>query len=209
MFRAVIIGLFSVFGLLSHSAYAARAPIILVFGDSLSAGYGLPMAYAWPSLLADRLRKEQRPEQVVNASVTGETSYGGRARLQALLQQHKPRVVVLELGANDGLRGMPVPTMKSNLQDMINQVRKTGAQVVLVGMRLPPNFGPTYTAAFERAYHDIAREHKLPFVPFLLDGFAERSEMFQGDGVHPVADAQPRILDTVWKRLWPVLRHPL
>ncbi|KAB2970310.1 MAG: arylesterase [Zoogloea sp.] len=189
--------------LASASAWAGT---VLVWGDSLSAGYGLRPEQAWPSLLAKRLEASKPPHKVVNASISGETTAGGLSRLPAALQAHKPSVVVIELGANDGLRGLPPRAMAANLQAMIDAIGKSGARVLLVGMRMPPNYGPTYTAAFEAAYRDLARTNKLRLVPFMMEGFADQRGMFQQDGIHPVADAQPLILDTIWRELAPLLR---
>lgn len=180
------------------TARAAQPPIILAFGDSLSAGYGLASGQAWPALLDEKLKREGRPERVVNASVSGETTAGGRARLAEALGRVKPALVIIELGANDGLRGLPVPAMKDNLHAMVTACKAAGARVVLVGMRLPPNFGPSYVQAFRQAFSDVAKKEKTGFAPFLLEGFADRPEMFQPDGLHPVAAAQPLILETVW-----------
>ncbi len=185
---------------------SAWAGTVLVWGDSLSAGYGLRPQQSWPALLAERITAARLPHQVVNASISGETTAGGLARLPAALETHKPSVVVIELGANDGLRGLPVKAMATNLQAMVDASRKAGAQVLLVGMRMPPNYGPEYTSRFEAAYRDIARANRLRLVPFMMEGFADQPGYFQADGLHPVAAAQPLILDTIWRELKPLLR---
>ncbi|MDD3353348.1 arylesterase [Zoogloea sp.] len=187
-------------------AAPAWAGSILVWGDSLSAGYGLQAGEAWPSLLQERLRKEKLPHRVVNASISGETTAGGRSRLPGALQTHQPTVVVIELGANDGLRGLPVKTLQANLQAMVDAARGHGAKVLLVGMRMPPNYGPAYTQAFEASFRDIAHANRLRLVPFMMEGFAEQRRLFQQDGIHPTAEAQPLILDTIWRELKPLLR---
>ena len=185
---------------------SAWAGTVLVWGDSLSAGYGLRPQQSWPALLAERITAARLPHQVVNASISGETTAGGLARLPAALETHKPSVVVIELGANDGLRGLPVKAMATNLQAMVDASRRAGAQVLLVGMRMPPNYGPEYTTRFEAAYRDIARANRLRLVPFMMEGFADQPGYFQADGIHPVAAAQPLILDTIWRELKPLLR---
>lgn len=186
---------------------AAHAGNLLVFGDSLSAGYGIAREQAWPSLLQQRLDAEGYRYTVVNASVSGETTAGGRSRLPALLAQHKPTLVVLELGANDGLRGLPIKAMEENLAAMIKASRTSGAQVLLVGMEMPPNLGPLYTRQFSAAYRDQAKANGLRLVPFLFAGFAEQRDAFQADGLHPTAAQQPRMLDTIWKELKPLLKR--
>lgn len=185
----------------------AWANTVLVWGDSLSAGYGLQIQQAWPSLLEKRIADTKLPHKVVNASISGETTSGGRSRLPAALQAHKPAVVVIELGANDGLRGLPPKLMAANLQAMIDASRQAGAKVLLVGMRMPPNYGPDYTSSFENAFKDLARSNKVRLVPFMMEGFADKRQLFQQDGIHPVADAQPIILDTIWRELAPLLRR--
>ena len=184
----------------------AWAGTVLVWGDSLSAGYGLRPQQSWPALLAERISAARLPHKVVNASISGETTAGGLARLPAALETHKPSVVVIELGANDGLRGLPIKAMATNLQAMVDASRKAGAQVLLVGMRMPPNYGPEYTSRFEAAYRDRARANRLRLVPFMMEGFADQPGYFQADGLHPVAAAQPLILDTIWRELKPLLR---
>ncbi|KAI5914310.1 arylesterase [Thauera sp. 2A1] len=186
-------------------AGAAPAASILVWGDSLSAGYGLKPGEAWPTLLQTRLAREGFRHQVVNASVSGETSAGGRSRLPAALAEHKPAILILELGANDGLRGLKPDLLADNLRAMITAAQQAGARVLLVGMRMPPNYGPAYTRRFADTFADVARTQKVALVPFLMDGFADRPELFQADGIHPTAQAQPLIVDTVWQGLKPLL----
>lgn len=184
-----------------------HAGTILVFGDSLSAGYGLRADEAWPSLLQKRLKTEGFPHMVVNASASGETTAGGKTRLPAALAQHKPSVVVLELGANDGLRGLPLNAMQDNLTEMARMIKKAGAKLVLVGMRLPPNYGPAYTEKFQSSFPKVAKSEGAALVPFLFEGLALSPQLFQADGLHPTAAAQPRLLDNVWPALKPQLRR--
>jgi acyl-CoA thioesterase-1 len=191
--------------MLSANAAALAAGPVLVFGDSLSAGYGLRSAEAWPVLLQARLREQGLPHAVVNASVSGETTAGGRTRLPAALEKHRPAVVILALGANDGLRGLPVGSMRANLGAMIEAARAAGAKVLLAGMEMPPNYGPDYTRKFRDAYAALAREERIAFVPFLLDGFGAERKFFQADAIHPTAAAQPLILDNLWPSLKPLL----
>lgn len=181
------------------AAAGARAepPVILVFGDSLSAGYGLPQGKGWVDLLEQKLAHEKNGARVVNASISGETSLGGRNRLAAALSQHRPQLVVLELGANDALRGQSLPTLQENLAAMVKQSQAAGAKVLLLGMRIPPNYGPDYTKKFHALYADVARQTGAALVPFLFEGFAERRDMFQSDGVHPGIEAQPIMRDNV------------
>ncbi|MBX3685687.1 MAG: arylesterase [Rhodocyclaceae bacterium] len=187
-------------------ASAANATGILVWGDSLSAGYGIKASESWPALLQSRLEKLGLDATVVNASISGETSAGGRSRLPAALARHKPAVVVIALGANDGLRGLPLKMMGDNLTAMIDASREAGAKVVLVGMRLPPNYGPAYTTKFQNTFDEVAAASKVPLVPFLLEGIATEPALFQADGIHPVAEAQFNLLDNVWPALKPLLR---
>lgn len=203
MFRTLLGAALTSLLLVCSSAWAGT---VLVWGDSLSAGYGLRPQQSWPALLAERISAARLPHKVVNASISGETTAGGLARLPAALETHKPSVVVIELGANDGLRGLPIKAMATNLQAMVDASRKAGAQVLLVGMRMPPNYGPEYTSRFEAAYRDIARANRLRLVPFMMEGFADQPGYFQADGLHPVAAAQPLILDTIWRELKPLLR---
>lgn len=190
------------------AAVAAQAPVVLVLGDSLSAEYGLPRDTGWVKLLADRLARDGAKYSVVNASISGETTSGGRTRLPALLKQHRPAVVVIELGANDGLRGLPVNAMRDNLAAMIDASRAAGARVLLVGVRVPPNYGRDYAERFASTFEELARRRKVALAPFLLDGFAERLEYFQADRIHPNEKAQPLMLDNVWPHLKPLLAAP-
>jgi len=186
-------------------AASAASGTVLVYGDSLSAAYGMPERLGWVALLAERLKRERPDYSVANASISGETTAGGLARLAKTLERTHPAVVILELGANDGLRGLPPAAMRKNLAAMIERAKKFGARVLLVGMRLPPNYGPDYTRAFERAYAEAAREERVAFLPFLLEGFAEKQDLFQADRIHPTDAAQPRVLANVWKALLPLL----
>ncbi len=186
-------------------AGTALAGTILVWGDSLSAGYGLEKGQDWPTLLQTRLEDKGFRHVVVNASVSGETSSGGRSRLPAALEQHAPEILILELGANDGLRGLPPQLLADNLKAMIAAATGAGARVLLVGMQMPPNYGPAYTRRFSAVYRELAASEALPLVPFLMEGFADRPEFFLADGIHPTAEAQGLILDTVWAKLQPML----
>jgi acyl-CoA thioesterase-1 len=185
---------------------SAAGKTILVFGDSLSAGYGLAMSRGWVSLLEEKLKQERIDYSVANASVSGDTSAGGRARIDAALERHRPSVVVVELGANDALRGLPLAQMKANLAAIIERSKKAGARALLLGMKMPPNFGPDYTVAFERVFSDLAREKRVTLVPFMLEGFADNLDYFQPDRIHPNERAQPLILDTIWPKLAPLLK---
>lgn len=186
---------------------AGAAATIMVYGDSLSAGYGLPQEQNWVSLLQKRLHDEKFDYKVVNLSISGETTLGGKNRIAAALDTHRPAIVILALGANDGLRGQNLDAMRGNLDAMTEACRKFNAKVLLVGMRLPPNYGAAYAKKFQNVFVDIAQRRKLPLVPFLLEGFADDREMFQADGIHPAAPAQPLMLETVWKRLHPLLKQ--
>ena len=190
---------------MAATAYAAPQKSILVVGDSLSAAYGIAQSRGWVALLAERLKRERPDYSVVNASVSGDTTAGGRARLQSALARHKPAVVVIELGGNDGLRGLPVAHMKDNLSAMVQASRAAGARVLLVGMKMPPNYGPDYASAFESAFAEVAKAQKTAFVPFFLEGFAEDGNLFQDDRIHPTEAAQPLMLERIWKALRPIL----
>jgi acyl-CoA thioesterase I len=184
----------------------AAGKTILVFGDSLSAGYGLAISRGWVALLEEKLKRERIDYSVANASVSGETSAGGRARIDAALERHRPSVVIVELGGNDALRGLPIAQMKSNLASIVERSKKGGARVLLVGMRMPPNFGPDYMAAFEQAFAGVAKSEKVALVPFMLEGFGDDLDYFQPDRIHPNERAQPLILDTIWPKLAPLLK---
>ena len=191
----------SVAGLLmlaaSGSAYSAPKTV-LVLGDSLSAEYGLSRGSGWVALLEQKLKNEKIEAKIVNASISGETTSGGRTRLPALLTQHRPDVVIIELGANDGLRGQPVAAAEANLRAMIEQSHKTSARVLLVGMRMPPNYGRSYTENFFNMYKKLSTQFKAPLVPFMLEGVADKPSMFQSDRLHPAAAAHPIILANIW-----------
>lgn len=192
--------------LLAGIAAAAHAEnTILVFGDSISAGYGIPVEKGWVALLQAKLEDEGYGYRVVNASVSGETTAGGLSRLPRALALHHPRIVILELGGNDGLRALPVAAMRANLGKMVRLARAARASVVLLGMRMPPNYGPEYTAEFRRAYLDVAKA-RVAFLPFFLDGVALTPALIQADGIHPNVLGQPRLLANVWTVLRPLLR---
>ncbi|MFA5677654.1 MAG: arylesterase [Pseudomonas sp.] len=179
-------------------ALPVMAQNILLVGDSISAAFGLEIQQGWVPLLQQRLAAEGYPHKVVNASVSGDTTAGGLARLPALLQEFQPELVVIELGGNDGLRALPVSNMQQNLSAMVELANSAGADVILLGMRIPPNYGPRYSDAFEKAFKTVADEHGVPLVPFLLEGVGGVAGMMQNDGVHPTAAAQALLLDNAW-----------
>jgi acyl-CoA thioesterase-1 len=197
--------------LFSSTTLFAGARTILVYGDSLSAGFGIAVDQSWPALLGQRLKQNgsngsnSAQWTVVNASISGETTAGGRSRLDAALKQFQPQIVILALGANDGLRGLPVKTMSDNLAAMVAAAKKQKARILLVGMRLPPNYGPDYTRDFETAFSRLAKREKLPLLPFLLEPIAGDRSAFQNDNLHPLAAAQPKLLEHVWAPLKPML----
>jgi len=176
-----------------------------VLGDSLSAAYGIKVEQGWVALLQDRLKREGYGHLVINASSSGETTGGALARLPRALERHLPAVVIIELGGNDGLRGLPITEVRGNFESLIRLSRAAGARVLLVGMRIPPNYGPAYAGAFHALYGDLARQHRLPLVPFFLDGIALDDSLMLEDGLHPNAAAQPRLLALVWPKLKPLL----
>ncbi|MFL6656802.1 MAG: arylesterase [Massilia sp.] len=185
--------------MLAASASAHSAPkTVLVLGDSLSAEYGLSKGSGWVALLEKKLKDEKIDASVLNASISGETTSGGRSRLPALLAQHHPNIVVIELGANDGLRGQPVAAAEANLREMIEVSTKNKARVMLIGMRMPPNYGREYTERFFGMYKELANQYKAPLVPFMLEGVADKPQLFQQDRLHPTAEAHPIILATIW-----------
>jgi len=189
------------------TARAAEPPVILIVGDSLSAGYGLVAGQGWVSLLQQRLKREGYGYRVVNASVSGETTDGGVQRLKRALDQHHPAIVVIELGGNDGLRGLPVSRVRSNLELLITQSRAAGAEVLLVAIRVPTNYGQRYTTSFKGVYQDLANRYKIGLVPFLSDQVAVDLALFQPDGIHPNAQAQPILLNNLWPQLTPLLQR--
>ncbi|HEY8606552.1 MAG TPA: arylesterase [Noviherbaspirillum sp.] len=196
------------FSLIFFSAFAYSASkTLLVLGDSLSAEYGLVRGTGWVTLLEKRLQEEKLPATIVNASISGETTSGGKARLPALLARHRPDLVIIELGGNDGLRGLPVAGAEANLREMITAAQKANARVLLVGMQIPPNYGKEYTQRFFGMYRKLAQENKVPLVPFFLEGLAERADLFQADRIHPTAEAQPIMLNNVWPHLKNMLRQ--
>ena len=201
--RCLLLG--SVIALLIPFSGAQAARNILVFGDSLSAGYGLAQEAAWPSLLDKRLQEKRLDYSVVNASISGETTSGGRSRLDAALATHKPAVVIIALGANDGLRGLPIATTRANLTAMTESAQKAKARVLIVGMRIPPNYG-AYADQFHAVFGEVSKARKTALVDFLLEGVAMQPKLFQADNLHPTAEAQPRLLDNVWKGLEPLLK---
>ena len=199
----------------SHTNIAAKSATastqtILVFGDSLSAGYGMPQGQGWVALLEQKLiqnKLDMASYQVVNASISGETTSGGLARFSTALATHKPNIVILELGANDGLRGLPITEMQVNLNQMITQAKTAKAKVLLIGMKIPPNYGLKYTKKFSATYTSLAKQHNTELVPFLLEGVAGKPALIQVDGLHPISAAQPQLFDNVWKVLAKMLNN--
>lgn len=203
MKRLVVLFLLSIMNLPAH----AGTTTILVFGDSISAGLGLSSPdRGWAALLQHKLQSEGYGYQVINASVSGETTAGGLTRLPRALALHHPAIVVLELGANDGLRALPIAGMRANLQQMVTLARAAGAEVLLLGMRIPPNYGPIYSEQFHAVYGELAAELKLRSVPFLLQDVALNAALMQADGYHPNERGQPALLDNVWPELKPLLQ---
>ena len=184
---------------------AALADTLLIVGDSISAAFGLDSRQGWVALLEKRLAEQGYEHRVVNASISGDTSAGGAARLPALLAEHRPSLVIIELGGNDGLRGQPPEQLQQNLAAMIDGSRASGAEVLLLGMRLPPNYGVRYTTAFAQVFTRLAEEKRVALVPFFLEGVGGVSGMMQGDDLHPAADAQPILLENLWPTLQPLL----
>lgn len=201
-----LLGLFPATAGAATVATPSTAPVILVLGDSISAGYGLDAGQGWVFLLDQKLKSQGLSYKVVNASVSGETTAGGLARLPALLARHQPKIVLVELGGNDGLRALPVKALRTNLEQMVDLSRKAGATPVLFEMRIPENYGPAYTQAFGRTFTGVSEERKVPMVPFLLMRFASDLKAFQEDGIHPSASAQPQILEAAWPTLRPLLK---
>ena len=197
--------MFIALSLSMNFAYSA-AKTVLVLGDSLSAEYGLARGQGWVSLLEKKISEENLAVTVVNASISGETTSGGRSRLPALLKRLNPDIVIIELGGNDALRGLALNASEDNFRTMITSIKQSHAAVLLVGMQIPPNYGKEYTERFFSIYGKLAQEQKISLVPFLLEGIAERSELFQADRIHPLASAHPVMLANVWKPLLPLIK---
>ena len=205
--RKRTIGALAAFALAaSGSAYSAPKTVLVV-GDSLSAEYGLARGSGWVALLERKLKAEKLDARIVNASISGDTTSGGRSRLPALLSQHKPDVVVLELGANDGLRGLPIPSAEDNLRSMVKLSRQNKAKVLLVGIHMPPNYGRAYTERFTGMYKDLSTQLKVPLVPYMLQGVELVPTNFQADRMHPLATAHPVILNNIWPQLAPLIKQ--
>jgi acyl-CoA thioesterase-1 len=181
--------------------------VILVFGDSISAAYGMDQELGWVHLLSERFKKDKTPYRFVNASVSGETTGGGLVRLPKTLDIHQPDIVIIELGGNDGLRGYPISKIQDNLLALTRAAKAAGAKVLLVGMVLPPNYGQRYTQAFEKLFTEIALNQQIPVLPFLLDGVSTSQELLQRDGIHPTEEAQPLLVDEIWPLLEPLLKN--
>jgi acyl-CoA thioesterase-1 len=196
------------FALFLTPALAASPPVLVVVGDSLSAAYGMETARGWVALLQARAAERGWPHRVVNASISGDTTRGGRSRLAGVLERHRPAVVVIELGGNDGLRGIPPEESERNLEAMVQEAQGAGARVLLVGIRLPPNYGPAFAERFGAAFGNVATRQGVPLVPFLLEGVGGNPELMLEDGIHPRAEAQPRLLENVWPYLEPLLAEP-
>ena len=184
----------------------ATTPKILIYGDSLSAAYGIPQQQGWAALLKEKLAQEKLTYEVINASISGETTDSGLTRLASTLKQVKPSFIILELGANDGLRGLPINNMRDNLNAMIQLCKKSGIKVLLIGMRIPPNYGVKYTEAFSQTYVQLAKQHKVALVPFMLQSVAARPELIQSDGLHPNTLGQAIILENIWPELHTLLK---
>ncbi|EDY87686.1 arylesterase [gamma proteobacterium HTCC5015] len=201
VYRILIVYALTALGLISApNAWAAERNLLIV-GDSLSAAYGIASEDSWVSLLEEQLKADHSGWEVANASISGDTTDSGLRRLPPLLKKHRPDIVIVELGGNDGLRGFPPPITKNNLAMMIEKSEEHGAEVLLVGIQLPPNFGPRYTQAFADIYPRLAQQHDVALVPFMLEDIYQRDGMMQKDGIHPTAKAQPLVLDNVWKQL--------
>ena len=192
----------------AQPARSGSGPAIVIVGDSISAGYGLAPGQVWVSQLEAKLKAENYPHRVVNASISGDTMAGGQARLPALLKEHKPAIVVIELGGNDALRGQPLASTRANLDAMVAAAHAAGAKVLVVGIRLPPNYGPRYVREFDALFAEVATARKAALVPYLFEGFGEDLALFQPDRIHPTAAAQPKMLATVWPALKTLLGAP-
>ncbi|MFZ6846714.1 arylesterase [Undibacterium sp. RuRC25W] len=205
MFRAAM-SILLVLGFLPQTYAHSASKSILVLGDSLSAEYGLSRGQGWVSLLEKKLADSSMNTSVINASISGETTSGGRVRLPALVNRIKPDIVIIELGGNDALRGLSVAASEENFRTMITAAKKANAEVLLIGMKIPPNYGKEYTQRFFALYATLAKEQKIRLVPFLLEGIADRDDLFQADKIHPIASAHPLILNNVWPQLTPLLK---
>ncbi len=203
--RFLVLALLALGLALAGTARAATLPVLLVFGDSISAGYGLAAGKGWVTLLSERLTAEGYRYSVVNGSISGDTTAGGRARLPAFLAEYKPTIVILELGGNDALRGGNLAATRTNLEAMVAAAEASRAKVLIVGMQLPPNYGPVYVRDFNALFTDVARAKRVPVVPALFAGFGDDLTLFQPDRIHPTMAAQPKLLDNVWPALQPLL----
>ena len=207
----LLITTFTAAGLIAAAPLTAKTqtqtniPTILVLGDSLSASYGIDTKQGWVSLLQKRLQEQKYPYHVINASISGDTSRGGRSRITQALARHKPQIVIVELGGNDGLQGLSIAQMRENLSAIITSSRQKGSKVVLIGVRLPPNYGPDYIEKFHDVYRGLAQIHRTAFVPYMLDGVGGYAELMQADGIHPRREAQQKILNNIWPHLRPLL----
>jgi len=202
--KALMFVIFTVSAFATLPAYSASKTIV-VLGDSLSAEYGLARGKGWAALLEQRLQQKKIPATVINASISGDTSSGGKSRLPALLEKHHPDIVIIELGGNDALRGLSLKASEDNFKAMIEMVKKQRSKVLLAGMRIPPNYGPDYSERFFAMYGKLAKANQITLVPFLLEGIAEKENLFQPDRIHPIAEAHPAILENVWPHLQPLL----
>lgn len=191
--------------LFSAAVAGGESRAILVYGDSLSAAYGFNLEKSWVSLLETRLQAREPPYQVVNASISGETTRGGAARIESVLAMHRPEIVLVELGGNDGLRGIDLSTTRKNLETIVQACLNAGAKVLLLAMELPPNYGQSYTAEFREIYKSMGKRQDVTLVPFFLDGVADNTTLMQADGIHPEAEAQPTLLENIWPYLEPML----
>lgn len=189
----------------SMPALAAN-PKILIYGDSLSAAYGIPQQQGWAALLKKKLAQEKLSYEVINASISGETTDSGLTRLAGTIRQVKPTIIILELGANDGLRGLPIKNMRDNLSAMIQLCKKSGIKVLLLGMKIPPNYGVQYTKEFSQTYMQLGKQHKVALLPFMLENVAAKPDLIQADGLHPNALGQPIILENIWPELQKLLK---
>jgi acyl-CoA thioesterase I len=206
LLRSLLCAWLAACGLAAVALAQDNAPVLLVVGDSVSAGYGLPGGNGWVNLLAQKLKADGYRYRVVNASISGDTTAGGRARLPALLAQHKPALVLVELGGNDALRGGKLATTRDNLDTMVAAAQAADARVLLVGMQLPPNYGPAYVKEFNELFASVAKARHVPLVPYLFAGFGDDLAFFQPDRIHPTVDAQPKLVDNVWPGLQPLLK---